>query len=101
MMSIINWLENWYESNCNGDWEHTFGITIDTLDNPGWCLKINITETLYENVTFEDVTVERAENDWIFCRKKDGSIDCSGGPKNLEEMLGIVKKWMDDNKPNS
>ena len=35
-VSIINWLEEWYVSNCDGDWEHTFGITINTIDNPGW-----------------------------------------------------------------
>jgi|GEM_PF-5269254 len=24
---------------------------------------------------------------------------CAGGPKNLEEMLEIVKDWMESNKP--
>lgn len=33
-MDILKWLENWYSSNCDGDWEHLYGITIRTLDNP-------------------------------------------------------------------
>jgi len=98
-MSIINWLENWYESNCDGDWEHLFGVSIDTLDNPGWSIILNIAETQYEDVAFVDVSIDRTEHDWVRCRKIDGNIDCAGGPRNLEEMLEIIKKWMDDNKP--
>jgi len=100
-MNIIKWLENWYESNCDGYWEHLFGISIDTLDNPGWRIKLNIAETLYESVAFVDVTIDRTEHDWVRCWKADGNIECAGGPKNLEEMLEIIKKWMDDNKPTN
>jgi len=99
-MDLINWLEGWYESNCDGSWEHLYGISIDTIDNPGWHLKVNILDTLYENVTFDDITIERTEHDWMFCRKIDGNIDCAGGPRNLNEMLEIIKKWMEENKPN-
>jgi len=31
-------LETWFASMCNGDWEHTYGITLETVDNPGWLL---------------------------------------------------------------
>ena len=39
-MDALNWINGWFQSNCDGDWEHGFGITIETLDNPGWCVKI-------------------------------------------------------------
>jgi hypothetical protein len=32
----LAWLMQWYLAQCNQDWEHEFGITIATLDNPGW-----------------------------------------------------------------
>ena len=96
---MIKWLEEWYASNCDGDWEHMYGVDITTLDNPGWHLKLNVLETLYEDVIFEDLIIERTDDDWVHCRKKDGKIDCAGGSRNLEEMLKIIKKWMDDNKP--
>ena len=98
-MSIINWLEKWYESNCNGDWEHTFGVAISTLDNPGWHVQLNVIETTYEDVIFDDVIIERTDNDWVHCKKIEGNVECAGGPKNLGEMLEIIKKWMDKNKP--
>ena len=95
---MIKWLEEWYASNCDGVWEHMYGVDITTLDNPGWRLKLNILETLYEDVEFADIMIERTENDWVYCRKIDGKIDCADGLRNLEEMLKIIKKWMDDNK---
>jgi hypothetical protein len=99
-VSLIDWLEKWYESNCDGDWEHTYGVEISTLDNPGWRVKLNVIETIYEDVIFEDIIIERSENDWLHCRKKEKSIDCAGGTKNLREMLENIKKWMVDNKNN-
>ena len=99
-MSIINWLEEWYESNCNGDWEHCYNnVEISTLDNPGWRLRVNVTQTIYEDAIFKDVIIERTDNDWVHCRKKDGNIDCAGGSRNLSEMLEIVKQWMENNRP--
>ena len=36
--SVIGTLERWFKSRCDGSWEHDFGITIETTDNPGWLL---------------------------------------------------------------
>jgi hypothetical protein len=98
-MSILNWLEEWYESNCDGDWEHAFGVEIRTLDNPGWRVRLCLIDTIYEGIIFRDIKIEREDNDWVYCRKKDGNIDCAGGTKNLIEMLTLIKKWMGENSP--
>lgn len=34
-MDILSWVEDWYKEHCDGVWEHDYGITIGTLDNPG------------------------------------------------------------------
>ena len=44
-MKELEWLEQWYEKTCDGDWEHIYGISIDTLDNPGWRVRIDLRET--------------------------------------------------------
>lgn len=44
-------IDQWHKSNCNGDWEHSYGVTIETLDNPGWWVKIDLAETPQENLT--------------------------------------------------
>ena len=38
----LGWLERWYQAQCDGDWEHHSGVTIETLDNPGWLVKIDL-----------------------------------------------------------
>ncbi len=32
-MSEIEWLEKWYKLNCNGQWEHLYGVQIETKYN--------------------------------------------------------------------
>jgi hypothetical protein len=47
-MDPLTQLERWYLSQCDGDWEHTHGIVIGTLDNAGWSLTIDLLETPLE-----------------------------------------------------
>ncbi|WP_312236591.1 Imm53 family immunity protein [Stenotrophomonas sp.] len=44
---------------CNKDWEHTFGITIEALDNPGWHIRIDLIETELEHRPFALMKVKR------------------------------------------
>ena len=38
-MGPLEALAAWYSGNCNGTWEHQYGVEISTLDNPGWQVK--------------------------------------------------------------
>jgi Immunity protein 53 len=33
MENVFEWLQKWYQSQCDGDWEHGKGIQIGTLSN--------------------------------------------------------------------
>lgn len=46
-MDVFQWLQEWYIQNCDGDWEHCYGIKIGTLDNPGWSIDICKMTILY------------------------------------------------------
>jgi hypothetical protein len=89
----IKWLESWYEAQCNGDWEHRWGISIETLDNPGWCLRVEVTGTPLESKSFEGLNIERSDNDWVHCRIRDRIFEGFGGPKNLGELIEVFRKW--------
>ena len=41
-MDELQLLQEWYVAQCDGDWEHSYGVKIDTLDNPGWSLKVDL-----------------------------------------------------------
>ena len=62
-------LESWYRSQCDGEWEHGFGITIETHDNPGWGLKIDLQGTGLESAPFTAISryFER-QDDYLTCR---------------------------------
>jgi hypothetical protein len=32
---LLRWLQDWHAGQCDGDWEHSYGVDIGTLDNPG------------------------------------------------------------------
>jgi hypothetical protein len=70
MRDDLLWIENWYQAQCDGDWEHEFGITIETVDNPGWYLTINLTNTNLENVEFEFMKEEKSEQGLVFLPQK-------------------------------
>jgi hypothetical protein len=93
VMNVIEKLQNWYSSQCNGEWEHEFGVLIENLDNPGWMVTINLTETDLEDVPFEDILDERTETDWIDCKKIDRKFRGMGGAHNLIELISIFISW--------
>jgi hypothetical protein len=62
-MDNLEWLTNWFKSNCDEDWEHSYGIMIRTLDNPGWSLQIDLTDTNQEGSTLHN-RVFVNDNDW-------------------------------------
>jgi hypothetical protein len=92
-MSNLTRLANWYYSQCDGDWEHSYGIRIATLDNPGWHLRINLDGTELYDKPLTPVEVTRSETDWMYICTRDGHFDANGGPLNLEEMVEFFLQW--------
>jgi hypothetical protein len=66
-MDVFKWLQVWYMQNCDGDWEHCYGVKIGTLDSPGWYIDIDLIDTNLEDKVFETTSMERSENDWVYC----------------------------------
>lgn len=40
--NFSNWLEHWYLNNCDGDWEHSYGVNILTTEERKWNIKIDL-----------------------------------------------------------
>lgn len=91
-MSILKDLQSWYLAECDGDWEHSFGIKLETLDNPGWLLTVDLEDTSLEGLHVPRVITEREENDWVQYEVADGRFVASGGGKNLEEVIEAFLK---------
>ena len=86
-------IERWYAGNCDGDWEHEFGITIETLDNPGWSVSIELEGTTAEFLDFVPIDVHRHENDWIQCSVSGKKFCGAGGLGSLGPILTVFLDW--------
>jgi len=90
-------LQEWYKAQCNGDWEHSDGVKLDTLDNPGWSLEIDLTDTPLQYRSFTEMKREyEHETEWLTCSLSDGKFTGACGPEKLEEMLEIFLDWAED-----
>jgi hypothetical protein len=98
-MTTLESLQEWYVSQCNEDWEHTYGIDIGTLDNPGWSLKVDLADTPLEGVSYPGHSYgvgaknEPTSQDWLVCKVENRKFVGNGGPKKLEEMIGVFLAW--------
>ena len=79
-MNTLQETERWYSSQCDGDWEHMYGVDIGTLDNPGWTVKIDLRDTELEDVPFEPVWQGNADEDgdWLQIRVEGGQFNRYG-----------------------
>lgn len=92
-LSSLTWLQGWYMSNCDGDWEHGYGVAIETLDNPGWMVRLELTGTPLDGRTFERFEYQRDEHDWLQMWLEDGALRVACGPLNLSEGLFRFREW--------
>ncbi len=93
--STFFWLQNWYQSQCNGNWEHEYGITIETTDQPGWHIKINLSETEVEDVPFETIMKNESKLEWYYCFLKEKKFEALCGPIALNKVLEVFRLWIE------
>lgn len=90
------WLQEWFAGRTNGDWEHCFGIKIETLDNPGWRVTIDLAETSLVNRPFASIKEEIDALDWVTCSVQDERFDALCSPKNLGKVIAIFRAWVEE-----
>ena len=89
------WLQEWYLTNCDGDWEHQYGVHANTLDHPGWTVRINLLGTRWEALEMSPIERETAATDWVHCSISKKEFSAHGGPENLEELLSIFRNLIE------
>lgn len=90
----LTWLQGWYAAHVDGDWEHQSGITIETLDNPGWRIRIDLAHTELESVPFERFELHRSEHDWLVLWIEGRGWEGACGPLNLGEAIHAFRVWV-------
>ena len=102
MTDELSELQGWYARQCDGDWEHQDGIEINTLDNPGWRINIDLEGTGLEATAFAAVEENyEHETDWLRCWVADGRFQAAGGPLRLSRMIRVFLDWASAHSPVS
>jgi hypothetical protein len=90
MKETIDRIQDWYKINCNGDWEHSYGYKIETLDNPGWAIKIDLSETSLDKLEFKrEFRNPKNENDWFNIHTENQTLIIYCGPENMKTTFEI------------
>lgn len=92
-MNEIEKLQEWYARQCNDDWEHQYGVSVDTLDNPGWSLKIDLKDTDLDRHDMVNIEIQRSDEDWMVARRTGHVFEAFGGARNLGEMIRAFLDW--------
>ncbi|MEU0544681.1 immunity 53 family protein [Nocardia sp. NPDC005978] len=90
---VLDWLQSWYAAQCDGDWEHGWGVRIETLDNPGWLVEINLEQTDLEDQKYPRQQIDRSEHDWVHAWTAGQTFRLACGPRNLTEALALFRVW--------
>ena len=97
---MIEWLQNWYTRQCDGKWEHEYGIKIETLDNPGWSIVIDLKNTELEKLKIPYSLNEKTDEDWFGYSIENGVFKAAGGAQSLSVIIELFKGLIDSNVGN-
>ena len=88
-------LASWYASQCDGNWEQDCGLRLETLDNPGWCLTVDLHNTALEDKPMKEISegcdaqaVPTAPV-WIHCSVQDSQFLGACDQTQLHRLLDI------------
>ena len=96
-LESISKINAWYASNCDGDWEHQYGISIQTLDNPGWLVEIDLFNTVKENKKFDAQKFNEVGNtEWFDIKVVDKKLVGACSVSQFSTLLHICAKWLQE-----
>ena len=85
--------QEWYAAQCDGDWEHEYGIRIETLDNPGWSVEIDLTHSKLQLATYTPVNNRTSEREWVRTWVDGKKFHGNGGPLMLATIIRHFSDW--------
>ncbi len=107
--TTLHRIQKWYESCCDGEWEHEFGVRISTLDNPGWAVEINVEGTRAASAAFGRIEFGETDDNytnegdtigpWYVCWRDESAWHAACDPTSLETVLTHFLDWAE--KQNS
>lgn len=96
----LDFLVRWFTSQRDGDWEHQQGVVIDTLDNPGWSVKVDLLGTELEGLEVEMRKWEESEHVWLSWWSSGQAFEAACGPGQLNLALQAFEDFARRHRPH-
>lgn len=99
--SALTHLAAWYAAQCDGTWEHRRGVSVQSTDNPGWWVKIDLEGTRLARRVFPAIAVgidgqgHPVGSQWLSCSVTDGTWNGAGDETRLQEIVERFLIWVD------
>jgi len=92
-MNPVQFLQSWYQLQTNGEWERSRGVTIETLDTPGWMVTVDLAGTTLDGHGMKAIKEERSEGDWLLCEVEHNQFCGQGDSQKLFAILETFQRW--------
>ena len=86
---------DWYVTQCDESWEHQYGIKLETLDNPGWLLIVDLIHTDLQGCSMPELC-EGCSPDanpvsprWIHCSVQENQFRGACDPNQVARLFRV------------
>jgi hypothetical protein len=90
---VLTNLATWFEAQCDGNWEHHYGVVLESLDNPGWRLTVDLKSEHPDVLLISEgeppgpQTGNVGGRSWLVCEVRQNRFLAAGDPTRLEELV--------------
>ena len=94
-IDLLTSMQKWYNSKCDGDWEHCYGFHVDSSDSFAWKIRINGEK----NKDIIDIKIKNSDDDWIFINSNIQEFnhqvfECTCSNNRLIEAFNYAIHWV-------
>lgn len=94
-MEILDWIQAWFQENCDGKWEKGEGVQITTSDIPGWEVEIDLSNTSLASFNLDWILNENSKQDWYGVKIDNQKFSAACDPNKLEFVLAMFKEMIE------
>jgi hypothetical protein len=89
--NAFDWLQSFFQSCCDGSWEHDYGCTMESGSAPGWRMTFDLNGTPYEGALLDELEDHLGPISWMRCKIEGGRYIADCSPKRLAECIEILR----------
>ncbi|GGG60234.1 Imm53 family immunity protein [Hymenobacter glacieicola] len=86
---------------CEGEWEFRESFILLSGSNPGWSVKINVSDTALEEASIPLINFIKPATDWYECFLNDALFVGSEDPSKLEIILQVFQDLIENGIPSA